>query len=112
MKNAFPESPHTCLFGVPMDDLHWAQYLGDSYLQTIREQGCPLPRPVRELKGFAKVQLNAGETKHVEIPLGPEAFAYWSPDKKGWVTDTDHTFTVEVGESERDIKLKQAVTLK
>jgi beta-glucosidase len=78
----------------------------------VGEQGCPLPRPVRELKGFAKVQLNAGETRHVEIPLGPEAFAYWSPDKKDWVTDTDNTFTVEVGESERDIKLKQSVTLK
>ena len=77
----------------------------------VGEQGCPLPRPVRELKNFAKVALEAGATKHLALALPWDAFAYWSPEKKGWVTDTANTFTIEVGESERDIKMKQAVKL-
>jgi beta-glucosidase len=78
----------------------------------VGEQGCPLPRPARELKGFAKVQLNPGATARVEIPLESDAFAYWSPEKKGWVIDASNTFTIEAGESERAIKLRQNVTLK
>jgi len=35
-----------------------------------------------ELKGFAKVQVAPGETKHVEIPLGPEAFAYYNRTRR------------------------------
>jgi beta-glucosidase len=78
----------------------------------VGEKGCPLPRPVRELKGFAKVSLEPGASRHVELVLGPDAFSYWSPDKKTWVADSDNTFTVEAAASERDIKLKRDVTLK
>jgi beta-glucosidase len=78
----------------------------------VGQQNAPLPRPKRELKGFAKVTLNAGQTKHVEILLPPDSFAYWSPDKKDWVTDTASTFTIEAGHSERDLAVKQSLTLK
>jgi beta-glucosidase len=36
-------------------------------------------RPVHELKTFAKVQLAPGETRVVELPLGPRSFAHWDP---------------------------------
>jgi beta-glucosidase len=78
----------------------------------VGEQESSLPRPVRELKGFAKVQLNPGQSKSVEISLDSDAFAYWSPEKKGWVIDASHTFTIEAAESERAVKLRQNVTLK
>jgi beta-glucosidase len=38
-----------------------------------------LSRPVKELKGFAKVRLGAGETASVQIPLDERSFAYWDP---------------------------------
>jgi beta-glucosidase len=72
----------------------------------VGEQNCPLPRPLRELKGFAKVSLDPGQTRRVEIDLPRDSFAYWSPDKKDWVVDAGNTFNIEAAVSERDVKLK------
>ena len=43
-------------------------------------------RPVRELKGFKRVHVPAGQTAHVALPLGPEQLRYWSAG--GYVQDT------------------------
>jgi beta-glucosidase len=76
----------------------------------VGEQGCPILRPRRELKGFSKVMLKPGETRRVQISLAKDAFSYWSPDKKDWTVDAGHAFTIEAGMSERDIKVKGTVT--
>lgn len=44
-------------------------------------------RPQRELKGFARVTLQAGETKTVTFRLGPEELRYWSTNAKAWVQE-------------------------
>lgn len=59
-------------------------------------------RPVHELKGFAKVALEPGESKSVTIALDDRAFAYWSERFNDWHVDGG-TYTVEVGVSSRDI---------
>ena len=41
-------------------------------------------RPEKELKGFAKLALQPGESKSVTIELGPRSFAYYDPEAKGW----------------------------
>ena len=100
-------------FKVAVDVKNTGAKAGAEVVQVyVGEQGCPIPRPVRELKGFAKAQIEPGATKHVEIVLGPDAFAYWSPEKKAWVTDAGKTFTIEAAASERDIKAKQEIILK
>lgn len=43
-----------------------------------------LTRPARELKGFAKLHLGAGETATATIELGPRAFAYYDPSDQVW----------------------------
>jgi beta-glucosidase len=63
----------------------------------------PVPRPVRELKGFAKVQLAPGETKTVTIPLGDRAFEFFDPKKNQW-TLAPGTFDVFIGASSRDLR--------
>jgi beta-glucosidase len=63
-----------------------------------------IDRPVRELKGFRRVELNPGQTKTVLFVLGRSALSYWSPDKKDWVAEPG-TFEVQVGASSRDIRL-------
>jgi beta-glucosidase len=78
----------------------------------VGEQNASVPRPVRELKGFAKVTVNPGETRHVEIALPVRAFSYWNAEKHDWATNANSTFTIEAGGSARDIKLKQIATLK
>ncbi|MCL3777403.1 MULTISPECIES: glycoside hydrolase family 3 N-terminal domain-containing protein [unclassified Actinomyces] len=44
-------------------------------------------RPVRELKGFARVHVPAGRTVTVELPLGPEQLRYWSSVSRTWVQE-------------------------
>lgn len=59
-------------------------------------------RPVHELKGFAKVALEPGESKNVTIALDDRAFAYWSERFDDWHVEGG-TYAVEVGVSSRDI---------
>lgn len=44
-------------------------------------------RPVRELKGFQRVTLDAGETRTVEFTLGPDELRYWNAAVRDWVVD-------------------------
>jgi beta-glucosidase len=53
-------------------------------------------RPVRELKGFQRVTLAAGETRTLSFPVGPGVRRYWNAAVRDWVTDAS-TFDVWVG---------------
>ena len=77
----------------------------------VGQPNCPVTRPLRELKGFAKVLLQPGETQRVEIELGREAFAYWSPETKGW-TVTPGEFVIEAGVSSRRILAQEVITIR
>jgi beta-glucosidase len=69
-----------------------------------------LARPPKELKGFAKVELQPGETKTVTIPLDFRSFAYYHPAYRQWVTE-DGEFEIQIGASSNDIRFTQIVTL-
>jgi beta-glucosidase len=68
-----------------------------------------LPRPEKELKGFAKVFLNAGESKEIDVALGTDAFQYYDDKKKMWTLEPGK-FTLLVGTSSSDIKFTDEVT--
>ena len=53
-------------------------------------------RPVRELKGFRRVALAAGQTRPVSFGLGPSELRYWNAGVRDWVIDAS-TFDVWVG---------------
>jgi beta-glucosidase len=65
-------------------------------------------RPVRELKGFEKVELRPGETKQVTFTLDKRSFAYWNQQLGDWHVETGE-FAIEVGQSSRDICLTETV---
>jgi beta-glucosidase len=44
----------------------------------------PVPRPVRELRAFAKVHLAPGETRVIDFTLPARAFAFWDTSAHGW----------------------------
>jgi beta-glucosidase len=54
-------------------------------------------QPVRELKGFARVQLAPGEQKHVEFPLGFDELNFYNVEMQRTVEPT--TYTIWVGGS-------------
>jgi beta-glucosidase len=72
----------------------------------VHQDNPGLPRPDKELKGFKKVFLKAGETQTVSIPLDRAAFAYYDPAKKSWVAEKG-AFQILVGGSSRDLPLKE-----
>ena len=67
-----------------------------------------LPRPVKELKGFARVELAPGESREVRVPLNLRSFSYWDPARHGWRMDPGQ-FTLLVGSSSADIRLRSVV---
>ncbi len=66
--------------------------------------------PPRQLRGFAAVRLQPGESRRVRIPLPRRAFARWSVAKHGWVV-VPGTYRIRVGSSSRDLPLARRLTL-
>lgn len=65
-------------------------------------------RPLRELKGFEKVDLEPGDSATVTIELDETAFQYYHPDELEWVLEPGE-YEIQVGNSSRDIKLRADV---
>ena len=77
-------------------------YVGDSHASV--------PRPVKELKGFAKVNLRPGESKRVTIKLDRRAFSFYDVRKSDWKAEAGE-FSVLVGASSDDIRLRDKFIL-
>ncbi len=67
-------------------------------------------RPAQELKGFAKLALQPGETGTATITLGMRAFAWFDTARGGWVAEAG-AFGLRLGASSRDIRGEAGVTL-
>ncbi len=70
-----------------------------------------LIRPKKELKGFRKVWIKAGESAKVEIPFDDKTFRYFSTVSNAWETEGGE-YQVMVGASVADIRLKGTITKK
>ena len=76
----------------------------------VRDAFAMVARPDKELKGFEKTFLKAGESKRVAVTLNARSFAYYSiPLKKWYVENGD--FEILVGASSRDIRLQGKITI-
>jgi beta-glucosidase len=76
----------------------------------VRDLQPRLTRPEKELKAFAKVYLEPGETKSVNFSLDHEAFWLYDPKEKGWVVEPGE-FEILIGASSRDIRLSKQVKI-
>ena len=71
---------------------------GDAVVQLyIHQRAGSASRPVKQLKGFQRLNLAPGEKQTVHFPLGPNELQYWSPATKQWVVEPEQ-FDVWVGE--------------
>jgi beta-glucosidase len=76
----------------------------------VRPRGPSVDRPVKELKGFAKVALEPRESRRVAVALDARAFAYWDPAKGAWVAEPG-AYDILVGCSAADTELQATVRL-
>ena len=80
---------------------------GDEVIQLyVRDQTASVTRPIKELKGFERITLAAGEARTVRIALNPDAFALWNLDMEEVVEPG--LFDIMVGPDSENL---QTVTL-
>ena len=77
----------------------------------VGDDVCSLVRPAKELKGFDKVYLKAGEVKRISVRLGDEAFRFFDPIERKFKVEPG-VFSVYVGASSADIRLSGKLEVK
>ena len=84
--------------------------VGDEVAQLyLRDQIASVARPVQALKGFERIHLAAGASKTIKLTLLPEDFEMLNEKMETVIEPGD--FTIMIGSSSRDIRLKKTVTL-
>ncbi|MBP7990256.1 MAG: glycoside hydrolase family 3 C-terminal domain-containing protein [Sediminibacterium sp.] len=83
---------------------------GDEVAQLyLRDQIASVARPVQALKGFERIHLAAGASKTIKLTLHSEDFEMLNEKMETVIEPGD--FTIMIGSSSRDIRLKKTVTL-
>ncbi len=96
---------------ISVDVTNTGEVAGKEIVQVyVHDHKSKLVRPPKELKGFAKVALQPGETKTISVPLDFRAFAYFHPGYNQWITE-DGEFDILIGSSSADIRCVQTVTM-
>jgi beta-glucosidase len=94
---------------VSLDVKNTGARAGDEVVQLyVRHLNSKMPRPQKELKGFKRVTLQAGEQKTVEIPLPAKLLQYWDPDKHSFEIEADK-IRIEAGASSADIRASKTI---
>lgn len=76
----------------------------------VKDSKSSVKRPEKELKGFEKVFLGAGESKEITIRLSEDAFKYFDERTNQWKLEPGK-FEILAGTSSADIRLKKSITL-
>lgn len=106
---AAPDSASS--YRVSFDVTNTGKLAGATVAQLyVSDSQASLPRPPKELKGFAKVYLKPGETRQISIPLTSRSFSYYDPPTKQWRAAAGK-YSVLVGSSSEQIELKGDVSL-
>ena len=92
-----PTITRTGAVTVSIEVTNTADRAADEVVQLyIHQRVGTVSRPVRELKGFARVTLDAGESRVLELSVGPNERRYWNAAVRDWVHDLS-AFDVWVG---------------
>ena len=85
---------------------------GDEIVQLyVGYQGSRVDRPVKDLKAFTKVHLEAGETKTVSLDVPVKDLAFYDVDAAAWEVEPI-SYTVSVGPSSRDLPLSASFSVR
>ncbi|HYM75175.1 MAG TPA: beta-glucosidase BglX [Candidatus Dormibacteraeota bacterium] len=84
---------------VSVDVTNTGSRAGDTVAQLyIHQRAGSASRPVRQLKGFQRVNLQAGAKQTIHFKLGPDELQFWSPALKKWVVEPEQ-FDIWVGDN-------------
>lgn len=98
-------------FQVSFDVTNTGKRAGADVAQVYVSEDHPqIARPPQELKGFARVELAPGQTRHLTVPLDARSFTWYDEKASAWHADAG-TFTVHVGRSSADPQLNGKISL-
>ncbi len=96
---------------VSADITNTGKCAGDEVVQLYAHQEkSSVKVPVKELRGFQRINLQPGETKTVTFPLSAEKLAFWDEKTHGFIVEPG-AFDVMVGASSSDIRLKDQINV-
>ena len=109
------QAPATAISGsgvtVSFDVTNTGNVAGADVAQLyVSDPSAKVVRPERELKGFEKVRLAPGETRHITLNLDARAFSYWDEGAHKWAIDPGK-FIIRVGDSSENTPLHGDLTL-
>jgi beta-glucosidase len=111
LKTSAPQITKDGEVTVSVDVSNTGKVAGDTVVQLyVAYPESKVERPMKELEGFKRVHLAAGETQTVQISLKASQLAYWNVDIKGFEVETAPV-SLMIGESSTDIKLTQTLSV-
>jgi beta-glucosidase len=89
---------------VSIDVANSGAHAGDEVVQLyVQHVGSAVPRPIKDLRGYARVHLQPGEKRTVALPVAVSSLAYWNEATHGWTVEPED-IRVLVGASSTDIR--------
>jgi beta-glucosidase len=103
--NLFATSTPTCgAVTIGVDVTNTGTVAGDEVAQLyVSYPGSALGRPIKQLRGFQRVSLDAGNTQHVTFALSAVDLRYWDTDNARYAVETG-TVDIQIGASSADIR--------
>ena len=96
---------------VSFDLTNTGKTAGDEVAQMyVRHLNSRVSRPLKELKGFRRVNLAPGETRRITLRLDGPKLAYWSDSGHDWIVEPDR-IEVAIGASSVDLRLKKVLSI-
>jgi beta-glucosidase len=105
-----PAVTHAGRVRVGVDVTNTGGRAGSDVAQVYLSAPVAASEPPRQLKGFQKVFLRPGQTRHLSFTLDQRAFSVWDPTAHAWTTVRGR-YEVSVGDSSRDLPLHGIVRM-
>ena len=111
LKLSKPEMKYNDIITASIDVANTGKMDGKEVVQLyISDIQSSVPRPVKELKNFAKVALKAGEKMTIQFSISKKDLMFFNPNAHKWVAEPGE-FEVMVGASSRDISERKRFSL-
>ena len=97
---------------VSMKVLNTGNYNGDEVVQLyVKDVKSSVKRPIKELAGFKRVNLNKGESQVVTFEVSKDELMFWDVNRKEWVFEKG-AYEFMLGASSQDIRLRKSISIK
>jgi beta-glucosidase len=96
---------------VRVDVTNTGKRAGDEVVQLyVQHLGSTVARPIKDLRGYARLRLDPGERRTVALPLAASSLAYWDSSGHRWVVE-EEPLRIQVGASAADIRLEKTIAV-